>query len=57
VPICIVDDDLEASLEGVAGKVIVIGGGIEDACCEIRKHKLKDAGAFPIIDLALTTKY
>ena len=49
------DINLNDVLE-VKGKVIVIGGGVEDVCCEKRYDFISEAGGKPIIDLALTVK-
>ncbi len=49
--------NLEQSLEAVNGKIIVVGGGIEDECCKIRARLIREANGIAIIDLALTTKY
>lgn len=51
----IIDDLHTGSKEFYRGKIVIIGGGIEDVCCEQRYLYLREIGAIPVIDLALTT--
>lgn len=51
----IIDDLHTGDKEFYRGKIVIIGGGIEDVCCEQRYLYLREIGAIPVIDLALTT--
>jgi hypothetical protein len=57
IPIYHIFRDLDENTEEVRGKLIVVGGSIEDVCCEKRARFLYEAGAHVVLDLSLTTNF